>query len=445
MNAAGSPAGREDGDPPRATRGMASEQSGPFRVIFRTLKSRNYRLFFAGQGVSLIGTWMQQVALSWLVYRLTDSVFLLGVVGFAGQFPTFVISPFAGVLSDRWNRHRTLILTQALSMAQALTLAVLVLTGAVAVWHIILLSLFLGCVNALDIPTRQSFVIHMIDDKKDLGNAIALNSAMFNGARFLGPSVAGILIALVGEGVCFLLNGLSYLAVIAALLAMKLSPAAPVKKSTNILQELAEGFRYAYEFKPIRFILLLLALTSFMGVPYAVLMPAFARDVLHGGPHTLGFLMSAAGVGAFMGAIYLASRTSVFGLGRIIPLSGGIFGMGLIAFAFSRTLWISLLLMLVVGIGIMIHVASCNTMLQTLVEDGKRGRVMSFFAVAFLGMAPLGSLMAGSVAQAIGITATMAIGGVFCIAGAIFFAGKLPLLRSIVRPIYKEKGIAGPS
>ncbi len=314
---------------------MASEQSGPFGVIFRTLKSRNYRLFFAGQGVSLIGTWMQQVALSWLVYRLTDSVFLLGVVGFAGQFPTFVISPFAGVLSDRWNRHRTLILTQALSMAQALTLAVLVLTGTVAVWHIIVLSLFLGCVNALDIPTRQSFVIHMIDDKRDLGNAIALNSAMFNGARFLGPSVAG--------------------------------------------------------------------------------------------------------------GLYLASRTSVLGLGRIIPLSSGIFGMGLIGFAFSRTLWLSLFLMLVIGIGIMIHVASCNTMLQTLVEDGKRGRVMSFFAVAFLGMAPLGSLMAGSVAQAIGITGTMAIGGIFCIAGAVFFTGKLSLLRSIVRPIYAEKGIAGPS
>ncbi len=412
--------------------------------IFRTLKSRNYRLFFAGQGVSLVGTWMQQVALSWLVYRLTDSVFLLGVVGFAGQFPTFVVSPFAGVLSDRWNRHRTLILTQSLSMVQALMLAGLVLTGAVAVWHIILLSLLLGCVNALDIPTRQSFVIHMIEDKKDLGNAIALNSAMFNAARFVGPSMAGILIALVGEGLCFLLNGLSYLAVIAALLSMKLPPAAPVRTGANMLQELAEGFRYAYGFKPIRFILLLLALTSFMGVPYAVLMPAFARDILHGGPHTLGFLMSAAGVGAFLGALYLASRTSVLGLGKIIPLSAGIFGLGLIAFAVSRILWVSLFLMLFVGLGIMIHVASCNTLLQTLVEDGKRGRVMSFFAVAFLGMAPLGSLMAGSVAGLIGITATMAIGGVCCIAGAFFFAGKLSLLRAIVRPIYAEKGIGGP-
>jgi len=420
---------------------MAARYLEGFGVMFRTLRYRNYRLFFAGQGVSLVGTWMQQVALSWLIYRLTDSVFLLGIVGFAGQFPTFVLSPFAGVLSDRWNRHRTLVLTQTLSMVQALTLAALVLTGTVAVWHIILLSLFMGCVNALDIPTRQSFVIHMIEDKKDLGNAIALNSAMFNGARFVGPSVAGLIIAVVGEGICFLLNGLSYLAVIAALLAMDVSRAAPVKKDTNILQELAEGFRYAYGLKPIRFILMLLALTSFMGVPYAVLMPAFARDILHGGPHTLGFLMSAAGVGAFLGALYLASRTSVLGLGKIIPLSAGIFGLGLIAFSFSRTFLFSLALMLVVGLGIMIHVASCNTLLQTIVEDAKRGRVMSFFAVAFMGTAPLGSLMAGSVAGLIGITATIAAGGACCILGALFFWTKLPLLRSIVRPIYAEKGL----
>jgi len=416
-----------------------------FGRIFRTLRSRNYRLFFAGQGISLIGTWMQQVALSWLVYRLTDSVFLLGVVGFAGQFPTFVVSPFAGVLSDRWNRHRTLVLTQALSMVQALLLASLVLTGAIAVWHIIALCLFIGCVNALDIPTRQSFVIHMIGDKGDLGNAIALNSAMFNAARFVGPTVAGILISLVGEGVCFLLNGLSYLAVIAALRAMDVSRTAPVRKSTNILQELEEGLRYAWGFKPIRFILLLLALTSFMGVPYAVLMPAFVRDVLHGGAHTLGFLMSAAGVGAFAGALYLASRPSVLGLGRILAFSAAVFGLGLIAFALARTFPISLLLMLVVGLGIMIHVASCNTLLQTIVEDSKRGRVMSLFAAAFLGMAPLGSLMAGSVAGLIGITATIAIGGGCCILGAVVFLTKLPAMRTLVRPIYAEKGIAGLS
>jgi MFS family permease len=424
---------------------MALKYLEPFVLIFRTLRHRNYRLFFAGQCISLVGTWMQQIALSWLVYRLTDSVFLLGIVGFAGQFPTFLFSPLAGVFSDRWNRHQTLVLTQSLSMLQALTLAILVLTDTIAVWHIISLSLFLGCVNALDIPTRQSFVIHMIDDKKDLGNAIALNSAMFNGARFLGPSIAGILIALVGEGICFLINGMSYVAVIAALLSMNVSRLTPEKKNTNILQELKEGFNYAYGFKPIRFILLLLALTSFMGVPYAVLMPAFARDILHGGSHTLGFLMSATGAGALTGAIYLASRKSVLGLGRIIPLSAGIFGIGLIGLSLFPVFWFSLLLMFITGSGVMVHVASSNTLLQTIVDDDKRGRVMSLFAVSFMGMAPLGSLMAGALAGLIGIMDTIMIGGVFCVVGAIFFSRKLSLLRSMVRPIYVEKGIVDPS
>ncbi len=275
---------------------MAPKSSGIFGLIFRTLRYRNYRLFFAGQCISLIGTWMQQLALSWLVYPLTDSVFLLGIVGFAAQFPTFLISPLAGVFSDRWNRHRTLVLTQALSMLQAMTLAVLVLTGTIAIWHIVLLSFLLGGVNALDIPTRQSFLIQMIEDKKDLGNAIALNSAIFSGARFVGPSLAGLLITLLGEGICFLLNGISYIAVIAALLAMHVSRLTPEQKHTNIFHELKEGLNYAFDFKPIRFILLLLALTSFMGVPYIVLMPAFARDILHGGPHTLGFLTEVVGV-----------------------------------------------------------------------------------------------------------------------------------------------------
>ena len=270
------------------------------KLIFRTLRYRNYRLFFAGQCISLIGTWMQQIALSWLVYRLTHSVFLLGMVGFVSQFPTFLFAPFAGVLSDRWNRHHILIFTQSMSMLLAMTLAVLVLTGVIAVWHILLLTLFLGCVNALDIPTRQSFVIYMIDQREDLGNAIALNSAMFNGARFLGPSVAGLLIAAVGEGICFLLNGLSYLAVIAALLSMKLSPVHAESMKANMLHDFKEGLAYTFGSEPIRSILLLLALTSFMGVPYAVLMPAFARDILHGGPHTLGFLMSATGAGSLV-------------------------------------------------------------------------------------------------------------------------------------------------
>ena len=427
-----------------ALTGMTPKYLETFGLIFRTLRYRNFRLFFGGQCISLVGTWMQQVAVSWLVYRLTDSVFLLGIVGFAGQFPTFLFSPLAGVLSDRWNRRRILVLTQSLSMLQALTLAILVLTGAIAVWHIILLSLFLGCVNALDIPTRQSFVIHMIDDKKDLGNAIALNSAMFNGARFIGPSLAGILIALFGEGICFLLNGMSYVAVIAALLSINISHVTPEKKTTDILQELTEGLNYVYGFKPIRFILLLLALISFMGVPYAVLMPAFARDLLHGGAHTLGFLMSASGAGALTGAMYLASRKSVLGLGRIIPLAAGIFGAGLIGLSLFPIFWFSLLLMFISGFGVMVHVASSNTLLQTIVDDNKRGRVMSFFAVSFMGMMPFGSLIAGTLAGFIGITDTIMIGGACCVVGAILFSRKLTLLRSIIRPIYVEKGIVDP-
>lgn len=394
------------------------------KLIFRTLRYRNYRLFFAGQCISLIGTWMQQIALSWLVYRLTHSVFLLGMVGFVSQFPTFLFAPFAGVLSDRWNRHHILIFTQSMSMLLAITLAVLVLTEVIAVWHILLLTLFLGCVNALDIPTRQSFVIYMVDKREDLGNAIALNSAMFNGARFLGPSVAGLLIAAVGEGICFLLNGLSYLAVIAALLAMKLSPVHSESMKANMLHDFKEGLAYTFGSQPIRSILLLLALTSFMGVPYAVLMPAFARDILHGGPHTLGFLMSATGAGALLGAAYLASRRSISGLGKIIPITAGIFGMGLIGFSLSRILWFSLLLMFIAGFGIMVQVASSNTLLQTIVDDNMRGRVMSFFAVSFMGMAPFGSLLAGSLAGMMGVANTLMMGGICCVLGATVYARK---------------------
>lgn len=362
--------------------------------------------------------------MSWLVYRLTHSVFLLGVVGFAGMLPMFLFSPFAGVLSDRWNRHRILILTQSLSMFQALFLAVLVLTDVITVWHIVFLSFFIGCVNALDIPARQSFVIYMIDDRADLGNAIALNSAMFNGARFVGPSIAGILIALVGEGVCFLINGLSYVAVIVALLAMDVSHMNMENKKTKLLQEFREGFAYVYNFQPIRFTLLLLALTSVMGVPYAILMPAFARDILHGGPHTLGFLMSASGAGAMVGAMYLASRRDGRHIFKIIPMAVGIFGIGMIGLSISRVLWCSMLLLLVAGFGMMTQIASSNTLLQTTVDDDKRGRVMSFFTVSLMGMAPFGSLLAGSLADLIGVTNTITVGGVCCLIGGFLYARK---------------------
>lgn len=401
-------------------------------LIFRALRHRNYRLFFVGQCISLIGTWMQQIAVGWLIYRLTHSVLLLGVAGFAGMLPISLIAPFAGVLSDRWNRLKILIFTQTLSMLQALILAVLVLTGTIVVWQIILLSLLLGCVNAVDIPTRQSFVIHMIDDRRDLGNAIALNSAMFNATRFLGPSIAGILIALTGEGVCFLINGLSYLAAIAALMAMKISHIPSENKGKKILYDLKEGLVYVYSVKPIRLTLLILALMSIIGIPYVVLMPAFARDILHGGPHTLGFLMSSSGAGALAGALYLASRKSTRGLMKNIPLATGIFGIGLIGFSLFHILWCSILLLFVAGFGMMVLVASSNTLLQTIVEDDKRGRVMSFFAVSFMGMAPFGSLLAGGLADAIGITNTLLIGGVCCFIVSLMYARKFSTLDATI-------------
>ena len=392
-----------------------------FKFIFRTLQYRNYRLFFTGQFISLIGTWMQQIAVSWLVYKMTHSVFLLGLVGFVSQFPTLVITPFAGVWSDRFNRYRMLIMTQTLSMIQAIALAILVLSGVISVWQIILLSLFIGCVNAIDMPTRQSFVIHMIDERKDLSNAIALNSAMFNAARLLGPFIAGVLIAVVGEGICFLINGLSYIAVILALLAMNVSNIKIEIKKSSIIEELKDGFTYVFGDMKIKSILLLVALTSIMGVPFIVLMPAFAKDILHGGAHTLGFLMSALGAGALMGAFYLAARTEVKGLRKIINLAALLFGIGLIGLSLSNYLWISLLMTFIAGFGMMVQVASSNTWLQTNVDDNKRGRVMSFYVVSFMGMAPFGSLLAGSMAGAIGVSNTIILGGAVCILSATFF------------------------
>ncbi|MGO9567420.1 MAG: MFS transporter [Desulfomonilaceae bacterium] len=420
---------------------MNRKEKTQLKSIARALRHRNFRLFFLGQSVSLIGTWMQRIAVGWLVYRLTDSAFLLGVVGFAGQIPAFVLAPFAGVLADRWNRHRLLILTQALAMMQAFVLAYLVITETVVVWQIIVLSLVLGVVTAFDIPVRQSFMIEMIEEKTDLGNAIALNSSMVNGARLLGPSVAGLLIATVGEGMCFLFNGLSYLAVIASLLLMRIVQKDSSAHKSRAWYALKEGFKYVYDFEPIRAIILLLALMALMGMPYMVLMPIFARDILHGGPSSLGFLMGASGVGALAGALYLASRRGVLGLGKMIPIGVGIFGLGLIAFALSRNFFWSLTLLTAVGFGQMVQLATSNTLLQTMVDDDRRGRVMGFFTVAFVGMAPVGSLLAGALASVIGAPWTLFVGGVACLVGAGVFAKKLPQLREKVRPIYVEKGI----
>jgi MFS family permease len=423
------------------TETIKQQKESPLRSIVRSLRHRDFRLFLGGQSISLIGTWMQRVALGWLVYRMTSSAFLLGVVGFSGQIPTFLFASFAGVLADRLNRHRILILTQTLAMIQALVLSFLVLFHLIRIWHIIVLAIFLGIINAFDIPTRQSFFVEMIKDKKDLGNAIALNSSMVNCARLLGPTAAGMLIAAFGEGTCFLINALSYMAVIVSLLLMKIERKNVKPRTSKVWQELREGFRYAAGFAPIRDILLIFALVSLVGMPYIVLMPVFAKDVLHGGPSALGFLMGCTGLGALGGALFLASRKSVLGLGKMIPIAVTIFGSSLIVFSFSRLLFFSLALMLLTGMGQMILMATSNTLLQTLVDDDKRGRVMSFYAMAFMGATPVGSLTAGFLASKIGAPWTVFIGGLICICGAVLFAKRLPILRELVRPIYVKMGI----
>jgi MFS family permease len=409
--------------------------------MVRALSHRNYRLFFVGQGISLVGTWITRVATSWLVYRLTGSAAVLGIVGFAGQIPTFLLAPFAGVWVDRLSRYRVLVVTQVLSMVQSLALAWLALSGAIDVTYILLLSGLQGVINAFDTPARQAFVVDMVEDRADLPNAIALNSSMVNGARLIGPSVAGVLIAVAGEGWCFLLDGVSYVAVIASLMMMRLPAAEPRAHEKRVLAELRDGFRYAFGFAPIRSLLLLLTLISLMGMPYTVLMPLIADRVLHGGPHTLGFLMGATGIGAFGGAVYLASRRSVLGLGRVTAAAAILFGIGLVAFSRSRSLAVSLLLMVVTGTGFMVELAASNTILQTIVREEMRGRVMAFYTMAFMGTAPFGSLMAGALAARIGAPGTILVGGVACILGGIVFSRQLPRLRELVRPIYVERGI----
>ena len=417
------------------------QKEGRWQFAFRALRSHNFRLFFAGQSVSLIGTWMTRVATSWLVYRLTKSPFLLGAVSFAGQIPLFFLAPIAGVWVDRWNRHRTLIATQVLSMIQSLLLAALALTGIITIWHLVALMLFQGFINALDMPARQSFLVQMVDRRDELPNAIALNSSMVNAARLIGPAVAGVIIGSVGEGYCFLIDGISYLAVIVSLLVMRVGPQPQRTEKKNTREELIEGWRYVSGSESIRFILLLLALISLLGMPYTVLMPVFAGQVLHGGPHTLGYLMAAIGVGALVGAVGLAIRKTVLGLGRVIPLSAGIFGAALIGFALSRSLWLSMALLMATGYGMMRNLAASNTLLQTILEEGKRGRVMSFYAMAFAGMSPFGSLLAGAAAARVGAPATVAASGVFCIAGALLFARQLPRMREQIRPLYVQMGI----
>ncbi|MEH2202016.1 MFS transporter [Nostoc sp.] len=411
------------------------------KPLLPALRSKNYQLFFAGQGISLIGTWMTQLATIWLVYDLTNSPLMLGVVGFSSQIPSFFLAPFGGVFVDRFSRYHTLIATQVLAMIQSLTLAVLALTGVIQVWHIIALSLCQGFINALDAPARQAFVPELVERREDLANAIAINSTTVNGARLIGPAIGGLLIASVGTGYCFLIDGLSYIAVIAALLAMKVKPWKYVVSDGNPLQKVKEGFVYAFSFPPIRSILLLSTLVSLMGLQNTILVPVIAEQVLKGGAETLGFLMAASGVGALTGGIYLATRQTILGIGNLIALAPAILGTGLIAFSFSRFLPLSLFTMLFVGLGTILQIAASNTFLQTIVEDDKRGRLMSLYTMSFLGMIPIGNLLGGILASHIGATNTLIIDGIACILGSIVFSRQLPGLRQIMRPIYEQKGI----
>jgi MFS family permease len=412
-----------------------------FSYGWRALRHRNFRLFFAGQSISLIGTWMTRVATSWLIYRLTGSALLLGLVSFAGQIPTFLLAPFAGVMVDRLDRRKILVWTQTLAAVQSLALAVLTLAKIITVHEVLWLSVLQGLINAFDMPGRQSFLVQMVEDKRDLGNAIALNSSMVNIARLIGPALAGFVIGSMGEGYCFLIDGISYLAVIASLLMMRVSIAASTPSKASMLAQLKDGWNYVTGFPPVRTILSLFALISLMGMPFMVLMPIFAAQVLHGGPHTLGFLLGASGVGALISAVSLALRKTVRGLTTMIQLSAALFGLGLIGFGLSRFFALSLLLMLIVGFGMMQGMAASNTVIQTLVPDDKRGRVMSFYTMAFMGMAPFGSLLAGSLAHRFGAPHAVMITGAFCVAGSIWFTTQLKSIRQVMRPIYIELGI----
>lgn len=408
----------------------------------RAFRHRNYQLYFGGQLVSLTGTWMQSVAQSWLVYRLTGSAVLLGLVGFAGQIPVFLLAPAGGAVADRRGRHRILVTTQILSMLLASVLAALTLTGSVEVWHVFVLAALSGVVNAFDIPARQAFAVDLVG-KEDLMNAIALNSSMFNGARIVGPAVAGVLVASVGEGWCFFANAVSYVAVVAGLMMMRVAPRVNAAAAGSALANIAEGFGYVARTGPVRALLLLLGLVSLMGMPYAVLMPIFADQILHGGARGLGILMGASGVGALAGALVLAARQGIRGLGRWVAYSSAGFGVSLIVFSQSRSFWLSAALLVPVGFSMMLQMASSNTLVQSMVPDRLRGRVMAVYSMMFMGMAPVGALLAGALANRVGAPETIVIGGVACIAGAIVFGYRLPALRDEARQIIVALQVTG--
>lgn len=411
-----------------------------FARVTRALRHRNYRLFFGGQSVSLAGSWITRIATSWLVYRLTGSELLLGLVGFCGQIPALVLTPFAGALVDRVDRRRVLLVAQWLSAAQSAVLAVLTLTGRITITDLIVLQLIQGAVNAFEMPARQSFVVEMVEDRRDLSNAIALNSMMVNGSRVLGPSIGGLLIATVGEGWCFAVDAVSYLGVIWSLTAMRTTPAAP-RPHARAVDQIRDGWRYVRASVPIRTCLMLVAIASVMGMPYMVLMPVMAKEVLGGGPNTLGLLMAAVGAGALASGFYLASRESVRGLSSVILTGTVLFGAGLTGFSLARHTGLATLMLAVSGMGFISQMASSNTVIQTVVDEQFRGRVMGFYTMAIVGTIPVGSLLAGVVAERLGAPLTIRLGGLVCLASAGWFALRLPELRRRIREIYQQQGI----
>jgi len=405
---------------------------------WRALRHRNFRLFFGGQSISLIGTWMTRLATSWLVYRLTHSALLLGFVSFAGQIVAFVVAPIAGVWVERLNRRKLLVWTQAAAAVQSLAMAALTLAHVINLWEIIALAAMQGLINAFDMPGRQSFLVQMVEDRNDLSNAIAINSSMVNAARLIGPAIAGLVIGAVGEGWCFLIDGVSYLAVIASLLMMQIKPLNLSRSALGVLEQMREGWDYVRTFRPIRTILLLFSLLCLMGYPFAVLLPVFAGEVLHGNAKTLGWLTAASGIGALLSALSLAIRKSVRGLTRMLQIAAAMLGGALILFGMSRALWVALVLMAFVGFGLMQSAAVSNTIIQTLVPDEKRARVMSYYTMAFFGAAPFGSLLAGALAHRMGAPHTLILTGAFCLAGALWFTVELPKVKAVMRPIYQE-------
>ena len=415
-----------------------------YKVFSRAFKYHNYRLYFSGQMISVIGTWIQRIAMSWLIYRITGSAWLLGIVGFTSQIPSLILSPVVGVIADRQNRLQLIIITQCLAMLQAFVVAALTISNTIQVWHIISLSLFLGVVSAFDMPTRQAFVQDMIEKKEDLSNAIAMNSLLFNGARLIGPMIAGILVATVGEGICFLLNGLSYIAVIIALFMIRVKKREKPVTQRRFMDDFIDGARYSFGFIPIRYILINMSIIGFFGLPYITLMPIFARDILQGGPKTYGFLMASVGIGALISGSIFAMRRSLRGIGTAIAVSCTVFSIGIILFSLSPVLWLSMIFLVILGFGQITTFASSNTSLQTMADENMRGRVLAFYHAAIMGIAPFGNLIAGAAAEKIGAPNTLLIGGIVCLLGAFHFYLNIPRLRKIVRPIFMQMGVEYP-